>query len=232
LRRYKQESLPSIAIYPVIETESLHRKPFDQALLKRLKNPRETNIVFIGRIARNKRQDRLIELFHYYCREINPHARLWLVGSNTGDPEYYSDIERLRARLSSGDRIYCTGKVSESELYAYYRAADVFVCASEHEGFCVPIAEAMAFDIPVIALAAAAIPETMGGAGLLINRWDVPRIAELIHLLVSDGQLRERIVSGQRRALVRFSREEARLRIKAVIDYLVDGVSSPMFVSV
>ena len=232
LRRYKQESLPSIAIYPVIETESLHRKPFDQALLKRLKNPRETNIVFIGRIARNKRQDRLIELFHYYCREINPHARLWLVGSNTGDPEYYSDIERLRARLSSGDRIHCTGKVSDSELYAYYRAADVFVCASEHEGFCVPIAEAMAFDIPVIAFAAAAIPETMGGAGFLINRWDVPRIAELIHLLVSDGQLRERVVSRQRHALRRFSQEEARLRVKAVIDYLVDGVSSPMFVSV
>jgi glycosyltransferase involved in cell wall biosynthesis len=232
LRRYKQKLPPAIAIYPVIETESLHRKPFDQALLKRLKNPRETNIVFIGRIARNKRQDRLIELFHYYCREINPHARLWLVGSNTGDPEYYSDIERLRARLSSGDRIHCTGKVSESELYAYYRAADVFVCASEHEGFCVPIAEAMAFDIPVIAFAAAAIPETMGGAGFLINRWDVPRIAELIHLLVSDGQLRERVVSRQRHALRRFSQEEARLRVKAVIDYLVDGVSSPMFVSV
>ncbi len=231
LRNYKHNIVPSIAIYPVVESESLSTRSFDQNLFEHLENSKETNIIFVGRIARNKRQDRLIELFDYYCREINPNSRLWLIGSTISDSGYYSEIERLRERLHSRHRIHCTGKVSESQLYAYYRAADVFVCASEHEGFCVPIAEAMAFDIPVIAFAAAAVPETMGGAGLLIKRWDVPRIAELIHLLVSDDRLRERVISGQRRALTRFSRKEAQLRVKAVVDYLVDGVSSPMFVS-
>ena len=231
LRYYKHDILPSIAIYPVVESESLSAKSFDKNLFEHLKSSGKTNIIFVGRIARNKRQDRLIELFDYYYREINPNSRLWLIGSTTSDPGYYSEIERLRERLHSRYRIHCTGKVSESQLYTYYRAADVFVCASEHEGFCVPIAEAMAFDIPVIAFAAAAVPETMGGAGLLIKRWDVPRIAELIHLLVSDNRLRERVVSDQRRALTRFSQKEAQLRVKAVVDYLVDGVSSPMFVS-
>lgn len=170
-----------------------------------------------------------MELFDYYWREINPNSRLWLVGSEKSDPLYYAMLERLRQTLSSGERIHLTGKVAASAINAYYRIADVFVCASEHEGFCMPIAEAMVFDVPVIAYAAAAVPETMGGAGVLIHEWDVPRVAELMHLFVTDAGLRQRIIDGQRRVLSRFSEAEARVRIKAVVDYLLEGTISPLF---
>src|SRR5690606_7465246 len=101
--------------------------------------------------------DRLMELFDYYYREINRRAHLWLVGNDQGHPEYRYRLEQLRGSLASGERIHFTGKVAAAQMYAYYRAADVFVCASDHEGFCVPIAEAMALDVPVLAYAAAAV---------------------------------------------------------------------------
>ena len=228
--RHARHSTPTLAIYPIVEPGDLKIQPWDQDLFESLSCSGEVNIVFIGRIAQNKRQDRLMELFNYYWREINPKSRLWLVGSYQSDPTYYTMLEHLQRTLPSGERIHFTGKVADSALYAYYRAADLFVCASEHEGFCVPLAEAMAFDVPVIAYAAAAVPETMDGAGVLIHEWDVPRVAELMHLLVTDTGLRQRIIEGQRRALMRFSEAEARVRVKAVVEYLLEGTISPMFV--
>jgi glycosyltransferase involved in cell wall biosynthesis len=227
--KHSRRSIPALAIYPVVEPVDLKSQPWDQDLLESLSVSGEVNIIFIGRIARNKRQDRLMDLFDYYWREINPNSRLWLVGSERSDPLYYAMLERLRQTLPSGERIHFTGKVADSVINSYYRIADVFVCASEHEGFCMPIAEAMAFDVPVIAYAAAAVPETMGGAGVLVHEWDVPRVAELINLLVTDMGLRQRVIDGQRRALARFSEDEARIRLKAVVDYLLDGTISPLF---
>lgn len=227
--KHSNRSIPALAIYPIVEPEEVRDDPWDRTLVESWVPGDGIHIVFIGRIARNKRQDRLMELFDYYWREINPNSRLWLVGSEKSDPLYYAMLERLRQTLSSGERIHLTGKVAASAINAYYRIADVFVCASEHEGFCMPIAEAMVFDVPVIAYAAAAVPETMGGAGVLIHEWDVPRVAELMHLFVTDAGLRQRIIDGQRRVLSRFSEAEARVRIKAVVDYLLEGTISPLF---
>lgn len=223
LAAHMTRAVPTLAVYPVIEPEEIRRAPCDEALLAALRASGEVNLVFVGRIARNKRQDRLIQLFDHYYRTVNRHARLWLVGSGSGDPAYSAELEELRLALPSGGRVSLTGKVSDAELGAYCRAADVFVCASEHEGFCMPIAQAMALDVPVVAYAAAAVPETMGGSGLLVDSWDVPRVAELLQLLVSDQPLREQIVAGQRRALGRFSAAEARRRLGAIVEFLRTG---------
>ena len=164
----------------------------------------------MGRVARNKRQDRLLQVFDYYHRHINRHAHLWLVGNENSDPAYRAELERLRGSLASCHRIHFCGKVRDEETYAYYRAADIFVSASEHEGFGMPLVEAMVLDVPVIALAAAAVPETMGEGGILVQEWDVPRIAELMHLLTQNESLRQTVIEAQRLNLQRFSSQEIR----------------------
>lgn len=237
--RYNLESLspyldrpkPAIVIYPGVEVNQTQEASYDQALFAHLRQPGHVNIVFVGRIARNKRQDQVMRVFDYYWREVNRHASLWLVGGDANDTSYWDELEEFRQSLASGKEIMFTGKVSDSQVNTYLRAADVFLCASEHEGFCVPIVEAMALDVPVLAYAAAAVPETMGGSGLLIHQWDVPRVAELMHVVLTDNSLRKNILTGQRDNLKRFESSVARARLAAVVKYLQTGVSSPLFES-
>ena len=219
---------PALHIYPVIEKDD-DQEPCDEEQLARLRGSGETNVLFVGRIARNKRQDRLIETIDWYHNNIDRRVHLWLVGDDQSDQEYSGALHQLRGSLPSRDKVTLTGKVSGARLAAFYRGADIFLCGSEHEGFCMPLAQAMVADVPVVAFAAAAVPETMGKAGVLIHRWDIPRVAELLHVVLTDDALRARILEGQRRNLIRFSEAEARGRIKAVADYLGTGRDSDLF---
>lgn len=228
LQPYLHRPTLALPIYPSIDPVRIKSLPFDESLLARLRTNNATNFVFVGRIARSKRQDRLMEVFDFYYREIDHNAHLWLVGNENSDPPYRADLELLRLSLHSCDHIHFAGKVSDAETYSYYRAADVFLSASEHEGFGMPLVEAMAFDIPVIAYASSAVPETMGQAGILINIWDNPRIAELVHEVVTNHSLKENLLAEQRKNLKRFTSDEARTRLKAVIKFLQNGEPRPL----
>ena len=96
------------------------------------------------------------------------------------------------------DAVTVVGSIPPEELEAYYRTADVFVCASEHEGFCVPIVEAMAHDLPVVAYAAAAVPETVQDAGLLLESKEPLRFAAAVHRVMEDKLLRRQFSAGGR----------------------------------
>ena len=170
-----------------------------------------------------------MRLFEYYYRNINRHARLWLIGNDNSDRVYRMELEQLRSSLRSGANIIFTGTVPEAELGAYYRLADIFVCASEHEGFCIPVAEAMAFDVPVLAYAAAAIPETLGSSGILVREWSAPRVAELMHAILNDASLKQRLIENQRTNLGRFSLSEAQARLQHVVNFLRQGEASGLF---
>jgi glycosyltransferase involved in cell wall biosynthesis len=227
LAPYLIQPKPGLVISPVVEAKEIQAAPFDPAVVETLRASPQVNILFTGRIARNKRQDQLMRVFDWYWRDINRHARLWLVGNENSDPTYRAELEHLRQSLRSCDQIVFTGKVSDAQLRAYYRAADVFLCASEHEGFCIPIAEAMALSVPVIAYAAAAVPETMGQSGILVRQWDIPAVAELLHLVAGDSGLRRQIVDGQNKNLERFSTAGARARLTAAVQYLLYAERSP-----
>src|SRR4029079_6613799 len=97
------------------------------------------------------------------------------------------------------DRFWFTGPVPDDDLAAFYRWADVYVSLSEHEGFCVPLVEAMAADVPILAYAAGAVPETLGGAGMLSDPKDLEFASELLGMLVYDRPVRDRVIEGQRR---------------------------------
>jgi glycosyltransferase involved in cell wall biosynthesis len=103
------------------------------------------------------------------------------------------------------DRFWFTGPVPDVDLAAFYRWADVYVSLSEHEGFCVPLVEAMAADVPVLAYAAGAVPETLGGAGVLFTPKDLELAAEMLGMLVYDRSVRERVLEGQRRRMQAFT---------------------------
>ena len=132
--------------------------------------------LFVGRLAPNKAQHDIVKAFAAYRRFHNADARLHLVGGGREDA-YAHTLRRFIHAAGLDDAVTLAGGVSSSELAAYYRAADVFVVCSEHEGFCVPLLEAMHHRVPIVAFAAAAVPETLGEAGLLFDIKDPCTIA-------------------------------------------------------
>ncbi len=164
------------------------------------------NFLFVGRIAPNKRIEDHIRLAELYKRNVDSYYRFIFVGRYDGVPRYYAQIRALISEFQMlPDRFWFTGPVPTEDLGAFYRWADVYVSLSEHEGFCVPLVEAMAADVPVLAYAAGAVPETLGGAGVLFAPKDLEFAAETLGLLVYDRALRARVLEGQRRRLQDFT---------------------------
>ena len=174
---------------------------------------RGTDWLFVGRLCPNKAQHDLIVAFAAYRRGFDPAARLFLVGGAT-PASYRVALEQLLADLDLGEAVTLTGPVPAPVLAAHYRAADVFVSLSDHEGFCVPILEAWSAGLPVVALAAAAVPETVGGAGLLLPTKRSPLFtAAAVARVVGDPGLRARLVdAGRRRLAERFALPVAQAR--------------------
>jgi glycosyltransferase involved in cell wall biosynthesis len=173
----------------------------DEEFSRRLQDGK-TNLLFVGRIVPNKKVEDILKLFYCYHRGINAASRLVVAGSllNT----YYSALLSLARRMGVDDRVHFLGKISDSRLKSCYLHSHYYVSMSEHEGFCVPLLEAFHFDLPVLAYAAGAVPETMGGAGILFNAKDYPLLAELVDRMERDVLLRERTIAAQRERLVYF----------------------------
>ena len=192
---------PATGVLPVVPGFShLDGPPND--LVAREFDDDWTNLLFVGRVIPNKRIENLIRFFAAYKSRYNSRARLLIVGSYGGFERYLMMLHQLVARLGVPD-VHLTGHVSNEELTAYYDVADVFLCASEHEGFCVPIVEAFYKRIPVLALARTAVPATMDGAGVLYEQPDPADVATLLDIVVGDAALQDRILSGQDAALDR-----------------------------
>ncbi len=160
------------------------------------------NILFVGRLAPNKKQEDVIRAFTYYKKYINYRSRLILVGA-VSVTDYADALHEYLDVLGTQDVIF-PGHISFAQLIAIYRSANIFLCMSEHEGFCVPLVEAMFFDLPIIAYRAAAISGTLDGCGVLLDDKDPRLIGEWIKRLTDDKTMRERIISGQRKRLESF----------------------------
>jgi glycosyltransferase involved in cell wall biosynthesis len=160
------------------------------------------NVLFVGRVIPNKRIEDLVRVFHAYKTLYNPRSRLLVVGSQGGFEKYVTMLTGLVGRLGTSD-VHFTGQVTDAELVAYYDVADVFLCASEHEGFCVPLTEAFYMRVPVVAYAATAVPSTMDGAGVLYRDRDPVHVAGLLDAVAGSRALAERILEGQDAALER-----------------------------
>jgi len=162
------------------------------------------NLLFVGRMIPNKRIEDVIRWFHAYKRQFNPRSRLLLVGSHSGFERYLTMLHHFIAEIGAAD-VYFLGHVANEELVAYYDLADVFLCASEHEGFCVPLIEAFYMGVPVIAYASSAVPSTMDGGGVLLTDKDPLVAAGLIHAIATNPALQDRIIDSQDAALDRLA---------------------------
>lgn len=185
------------SVLPIVFEPEMYDIEPDSGVLRRWKSEEALNVLFVSRLVPNKKFEDLILIFYHLKKFIEPRARLFLVGSTDQMEGYLAYLKALVERLGLTDVMF-TGHVSREELVAYYRVTDVYLCMSEHEGFGVTLVESMYFGVPVIAYSAAAIPETMGGAGILVARKDYAAIAELINLVVRDSTLRARVVERQR----------------------------------
>ena len=163
------------------------------------------NFLFVGRVAPNKKIEDHIRLAECYKRSVDAYYRFIFVGRYDVVPRYYSMIRALMTQYRMlEDRFIFTGPVSDEELAVYYRHAAVYISMSEHEGFCVPLLEAMAADVPILAYSAGAVPDTLGGAGLQFAPKDLEYAAELLGSLAFDDALRRDLIAGQRRRLLDF----------------------------
>lgn len=163
-----------------------------------------TNILFTGRIVPNKKQEDVILAFYYYQKYYNPDSRLFLVGSYKGMEIYYNRLKEYTAQLGVKNVVF-TGHIRFSEILAYYHLADAFLCMSEHEGFCIPLVEAMHFGIPVVACGYGAIGETLGEGGILLKEKDALLAAGCVNKVVTDKSLKEQIIRKQKQRLQDFS---------------------------
>ncbi len=176
------------------------------------------NFLFVGRIAPNKKIEDHIKLAEQYKRYIDAHYRFIFVGRYDVVPRYYAAIRALMTEYKMlPERFLFTGPVPDAELAAYYRASSVYISLSEHEGFCVPLLEAMAMDVPVLAYAAAAVPDTLGGAGVQFAPKDLEYAAELLGMLAFEDHPREEILAGQRQRLHAFGDPVIQQRLASVI---------------
>ena len=183
-----------------VEPERFAREAADPKLLAALSRPGLT-LLSVSRVAPHKRFEDLLCL-HAELLRLRPDARLLLVGGYEPGSRYFKALQR-QARALSG--VHFLGRLGHAQLVAAYRAADLFVSMSEHEGFGVPLVEAMAAELPVLAYGAAAVPETLGGAGVAFDEKRYALLAELACELGEDVRLRTRVLAGQRRRLKDFS---------------------------
>jgi L-malate glycosyltransferase len=215
---------PHTAVAPLLIDMTAAADP-DPALSRRLaevKHDGGADFLFVGKVSPHKAQHDLVKMLAVYRRLYDSRARLHLVGTALGKT-YGPALSAFIAELGLSDAVSITGSVSPQELESYYRGADVFVCASEHEGFCVPLVEAMGHGLPIVAYSTTAVPETVAGAGLLLATKEPLRFAASVHRVVEDKRLRTQFVEAGARRAESFSLSNSRRRF---VDLVVDAVGA------
>jgi glycosyltransferase involved in cell wall biosynthesis len=198
-RELQEAGFAATAVLPIVLELPLYERP-PSRVVRRLYDDGRANVLFVGRVIPNKRIDDLIRSFAVFQKWVQPRSRLLLVGDHRGFERYFDRLDQLVRELRLNEVVF-TGQVDDDELYAYYRLADVFLCLSEHEGFCVPLQEAMIFGLPVIAYDAGAVRETLRGGGLLLQDKRPQLVAELLDHLTHGGALRRAVLAGQAKAV-------------------------------
>ena len=199
---------------PILSFEHLSTTRVTQAGLTSAKS--EITWLHVGRLAPNKCIHDIIKAFYYYHTWITPRSHLLLVGTAEGMDVYVDALHRLVIRLDLEAAVVFTGRVED--VGPYYQMADVYVSMSEHEGFCIPLVEAMRYGVPVLAYASTGIPSTMGDAGVLIEQKEYPVIAEIAHEVITNDSLRTRLVKCQRERLAAFAPDVVRDEFRKCLD--------------
>jgi len=214
-----QSNFPDPGVLPIAVTPDRWNIPVNNDLLATL-GAGTKNILFVGRIAPNKRQHQLIHAFAAF-RELVSDSRLILVGYGQAFDPYLQQLHETISQLDLAQHVMVAGQASENDLLAYYQSADLYWSMSEHEGFCVPIVEAMWFDVPVLAYGAAAVSETLGDAGIVFDSsHELEAVAAMARELVVNESVRSRVIAAQRQRRDCFLPEVVWTRLDQLLDRL------------
>ncbi|RMF02568.1 MAG: glycosyltransferase [Chloroflexi bacterium] len=216
-RELQANNWEQTGVLPIIFNPARVKGRAERKILKRWQ--KGVNILFVGRISPNKRLEDVILSFYYFKQFVNAEARLFLMGAAGGMERYLNYLQTLVQRLALRD-VFFTGHTLPKDWRAYYQIADIYLSMSEHEGFGIPLLESMYFEVPIIAYKAAAIPETLGGSGILISKKNFAAIAELMGLVVEDHALRAEIIAGQNRRLQDFMPSAVKPRLEGLLNQL------------
>ncbi len=222
--RYNADELQAMGFGPtdvlplILDFDRLRLAP-DRRTLAQFDDGR-TNVVFVGRCAPNKKLEDVVSAFACYQKAVNPNSRLILAGSFAGTERYQRLLVGMARELRLNEVVF-TGAIPQAELNACYRSAHVFLCMSEHEGFCIPLIEALFHRVPVLAYAAAAVPETLAGAGVLFQDKRFEAIAEMMGHLVQPGALREAVLARQDAGLRQFMGRDLAVELRRHLEPLL-----------
>lgn len=212
-----------VGVLPILIPFEKYKQQPDETVLAAYRGDGITNLLFTGRVAPQKKQEDVIAAFAYYHNHINPRSRLFIVGSADEGNRYYIWLRDLVKEKGLDNSVLFTGHVPFSQLLAYYRLADVFLCMSEHEGFGVPLVEAMLFSVPIVAWRAAAVPETVGDAGIIVDTKEPAVVAQAIDRVVSDMALRKSLQYLMRRRLEEFSYEKTAAKFDRYLNAVLEN---------
>jgi L-malate glycosyltransferase len=218
----------STCVLPIFVDQERYRIPGSPFIQKTVQDGL-FNFLCVGRIAPNKKLEDVIRLYYFYKRFCTPLARLIFVGKTNVVPVYYSALKELTMRYGlMPEDVLFTGHVDWSELVAYYKSAHVLVSMSAHEGFCVPLVEAMICNTPILAYKSTAVPYTLGPAGIQFDKKNYPELAAISHQLRQDAAFRDGILATQRQQLKRYSRNEIEKSIDDFLDPLLEPHAGAM----
>lgn len=212
-----------MTVRPILIPFEDYEKEIDHEVYEDLKSTGKKTVIFVGRIAPNKCQEDIIKLAYTYKKMYGDGARFVLVGSSTGTKNYLTRLKTY-ARILGLDLesdVVFTGQISFKGILAHYKAADAFVCMSEHEGFCVPLVEAMKFEVPILAYDSCAVPGTLNGSGVLLDKKDMTKAAFFLHEILEDENLRAKLIEAERTRLADFSYENvSRIFMEQIKDFI------------
>lgn len=205
-----------IDVEPIlIQFDDYRQQPSEKVMSKY--NDGRKNIVFVGRVAPNKKFEDVISAFAAYKNKYESDARLFLVGNYNETDKYYQFLRKHIEKLKVKDVIF-PGHIPFNEILAYYSIADLFLCMSEHEGFCVPLVEAMFFRVPILAYSSSAIPSTLGGTGVLVHEKNYAAIADKMQDILLNKEKSENIVEGEQKRLLDFDNDKIGHAICELLD--------------
>ena len=212
------------AVAPILVDIDDHEPRTDPATLSRLTGAhgRATVLLFVGRLSPNKAQHDLVEALWLYRRWYDPGALLHLVGPGV-TASYVQAVMDLAAELGLSAAVSHDQDLTDAELAAFYEDADVFVCLSDHEGFCIPLLESMRSGLPIVAYSAGAVPETLGQAGLLLDTKRPSEVAAAIARIRGDPELAGHLVAAGHHRLGEFAQDRTKARFIEVLGAVAEG---------